>query len=487
MFVSNRYWFFSVLLVALFAGLCLDARAQSSSAKPNFIIIYADDLGYGDIGCYGQKRIKTPSIDRMAKEGIRFTDFYSAAAVCTPSRAALLTGCYPQRVGLGTAPVVRDGRIIDASVILSESPAGLNPDEVTIPELLKPLGYATACIGKWHLGHHKPFFPTRQGFDYYYGIPYSNDMKPTDMMRGEEVIEKDTDQPSLTERYTSEAIRFITEHRSKPFFLYLPHNMPHTPLSVPDRFKGRSAGGLYGDVIECLDWSVGEILGTVKKLGLDERTLVVFSSDNGPWLIRGDHGGFAGPLRNGKGSTYEGGMRVPAVMRWPGRIPAGRECYEIASTIDLLPTIVRLAGGSSPADRTIDGRDIYPLMTGQPGARSPHEVFFFYRNCELQAVRSGPWKLRLKQKWSSEDPYRRVQCPEAVMEEALYNLDTDLGEQKSVLKQHPEVVEKLQAYAQQAREDLGDSATGTVGKAVRPLGVVVDGLTSGPTHLVEDK
>lgn len=468
-------------VIAASLHLCL-AAASSDAPKPNFIIIYADDLGYGDLGCYGQKRIKTPNLDRLAAGGMRFTDFYSAAAVCTPSRAALLTGCYPQRVGLGVSPNLRDDQLTTNSVIYAESPVGLNPDEVTLPELLKPLGYATACIGKWHLGHHAAFLPTRQGFDEYLGIPYSNDMKPTVLMRGEEVIEPDVDQSTLTERYTSESIRFITENKGRSFFLYLPHAMPHTPLHASARFKGRSVAGLYGDVVECIDWSAGEILATLESLGIADRTIVIFSSDNGPWLIRGEHGGIATPLRSGKGATYEGGMRVPCIMRWPGKIPAGSTCGEVASTIDLLPTLVRLAGGQPPADRVIDGRDIYPLMSGSPGASSPHEAFFFYRLNELQAVRSGPWKLRLQTKWSSDDPYRRVACPEAVVPEALYNLEADIGEQKSVLKEHPDIAKRLREFARQAREDLGDEATGSKGKGVRPVGYVDEPITSAPTH-----
>jgi arylsulfatase A len=461
------------------AAVFLAVAAAAVPPKPNFIIIFADDLGYGDPGCYGQKRIKTPYLDRMAAEGMLFTDFYSAGAVCTPSRAALLTGCYPKRVELGSAPAVRpDGRETTQSVIHSASRVGLNPNEITVAEILKGQGYATACIGKWHLGHRIPFLPTRQGFDYYYGIPYSNDMKPTVLMRGEQVIEKNAHQPTLTERYTEEAIRFITEHREQPFFVYLPHSMPHTPLHVSERFAGRSEGGLYGDVIECLDWSVGEIVSALQRLGLDERTLVIFSSDNGPWLIRGDHGGFPTPLRNGKGSTYEGGMRVPCIMRWPGKIPAGKTCAEVATMMDFMPTLARLAGGSAPTDRIIDGHDIFALMTAQPDAKSPYEAFFYYRQTELQAVRSGPWKLRLATKWAHEEPYRRVVDPEAVLPEALYNLETDIGEQKSVLDQHRDTAKQLRRLADKAREDMGDDATGNPGRNVRPVGRLEDPVTS---------
>jgi len=291
---------------------------NSSGRKPNFVIIFTDDQGYADVGCFGAKGFATPNLDRMAAEGTKFTDFYSAAPVCSPARAALLTGCYPRRVSIPRVLFPRDN-------------IGLNPEEITIAELLKKRGYATACIGKWHLGHLPQFLPTSQGFDYYFGLPYSNDMSPLPLIEGNQAIEHDPDQNTLTQRYTEKAVDFITKNKDRPFFLYLPHTMPHVPLGVSENFKGKSARGLYGDVIMEIDWSVGKILQTLKKLNLDEQTLVIFTSDNGPWLSKGKHGGKADPLRDGKFSTYEGGMRMPCIMRWPGKIPPAKVCSEIAT------------------------------------------------------------------------------------------------------------------------------------------------------------
>lgn len=468
-----------MLFCALICGQAVWGQQAPTAPKPNFVIILADDLGYGDLGCYGQKRIKTPNLDRMAGEGMRMTDFYVAAPVCTPSRAALLTGCYPMRAGLGVAmrPVPGKGEIRH-HVLYPKSHYGLNPDEVTVAELLKAQGYATACVGKWHVGDQPAFLPTRQGFDCYFGVPYSNDMKPPVLMRDEKVIEEKTDLDKVTERYTEEAIRFIAANRERPFFLYLAHNAPHTPLNVPERFRGRSAGGLYGDDIESIDWSVGEVLSALKKQGLDERTMVVFLSDNGPWIIRGEKGGFPTPFRNGKGTTYEGGMRVPCIVRWPTKVPKGSVSSELACSFDLLPTFVGLAGGQLPTDRKIDGKDILSLLTAQPGAKTPHEAFFYYYMDELQAVRSGSWKLKLETTVKLDNCYQPVGDPTAKVPEALYNLETDPGEQKSVLQNHPDVVQRLHGFVEQMREDLGDAHLGIKGKNVRPIGFVGDTTTS---------
>jgi arylsulfatase A-like enzyme len=441
--------------------------------KPNFIIMFTDDQGYNDLGCFGSKMIKTPNIDRLAEEGVKFTDFYVGSSVCTPSRAALMTGCYPVRISMNAIPDENKQPVRD--VLFPHSPYGLHPDEITMAELLNSCGYGTACVGKWHLGVAPEFLPTRHGFDSYYGIPYSNDMQPTCMMRDETVIENDTNQETLTERYTEESIRFIRENKEQPFFLYLAHNMPHTPLHASERFRGKSQGGLYGDVVECIDWSMGRILETLEELGLDENTLVMFTSDNGPWYVQGENGGNATPWRASKGSTYEGGFRVPCVMRWPGAIPAGRVCSEMVTTMDILPTFAELAGGHAPEDRIIDGKDIRPLITGEAEAKSPHEAFFYYFLNELQAVRCGHWKLKLETKLVHEDKYvfmwRDDPHRDATIPEALYNLYVDPGEQKNVLRDHPDIVAKLHALIEKARADMGDSATNTAGKNVRPIGI----------------
>ncbi len=428
------------------------AKAAGSAKPPNFVFIFADDLGYGDLGCYGQKTIKTPRLDQMAAEGVRFTDFYVAAPVCTPSRAALLTGCYPLRVGL-------------PAVLNVNSKIGISSEEITLAQVLKTRGYATACIGKWHLGCQKQFLPTRHGFDYFFGLPYSNDMNtkksPLPLIRNEEVIEQPAVLETLTERYTEEAIKFIKENKERPFFLYFPHTFPHVPLAASERFRGKSAGGLYGDVVECIDWSVGRVLDTLKELGLEDNTLVIFSSDNGPWAQKRPNAGTAGPLRSSKGSTFEGGMREPFIARWPGKIPAGSICSEMATALDILPTFARLAGAKVPTDRIIDGRDIWPLISCRPGAVTPRESFSYYKGDQLQAVRSGKWKLVLPHKNGTED-----------VRLSLYDLKADIGERNDLSKEYPGIVKRLQALADQCREDLGDALTGAPGKNRRAPGRV---------------
>ena len=416
------------------------------SKSPNFIIIFTDDQGFEDIGCFGSPKIKTPHLDKLAAEGRKFTSFYSANSVCSPSRASLLTGCYPVRVSI-------------PGVLFPRHEIGLNPDEITIADLLKSKGYATSCIGKWHIGHKPKFLPTRQGFDSYYGIPYSNDMtidpeanlaadiklregftldrirneKPkkdfVPLMRNEEVIEYPCDQTTLTKRYTEEAVKFIEKNKNKPFFLYLPHTMPHIPLFASEKFKGKSERGLYGDTIEEIDWSVGEIMKSLRDNNLDENTLVIYTSDNGPWKLKGGRGGSAHPLRGFKFQTYEGGMRVPCIMHWKGKVPAGSSCDEIAATIDLLPTIAGLSGAEMPNERTIDGKDIWPLIAGKKGAQTPHEIYFFYKGNKLESARQGKWKLRRSGKKSQ--PVE------------LYDLASDISESKNLAKENEILVNEM--------------------------------------------
>jgi arylsulfatase A-like enzyme len=457
-------------------ALALALLANTAAADPrppNIVLVYADDLGYGDVGAYGAKRIRTPHIDRLAREGVRFTDFYVAQAVCSASRAALLTGAYPNRIGI-------------LGALFPTSTNGIADGETTLAELLKGRGYATAIYGKWHLGHLPPFLPTRHGFDDYLGLPYSNDMWPSHPDKGRfpplplyskgAVLTLNPDQSQLTGEYTRRAVAFIEANRERPFFLYLPHTMPHVPIFASARFRGRSRQGLYGDVVEEIDDSVGQLLATLRRLGLERDTLVIFASDNGPWLSYGDHAGSAGPLREGKGTAFEGGVRVPFVARWPGRIPAGRLQSEPAMTIDVLPTIARLTGAPLPT-LPIDGLDISPLLLGEPGTRSPHEAFYFYYGTELRALRGGRYKLVLPHRSDTlEGPPGQGGLPgkyvKADVPLALYDLVADVGETTDVAALHPDVVARLQALAERARDDLGDSLTERTGRGVREPGRV---------------
>lgn len=461
-----------LLLVVI--GLSLGIGSiPAADRPPNFVMIYCDDLGYGDIGPFGATGYQTPNLDRMAAEGMKFTDFHTAAAVCSASRVALMTGCYPQRVGI-------------LGALGPNAKVGINENEMLIPEVLKQRGYATAIFGKWHLGDNPRFLPTRHGFDKYFGLPYSNDMwpnhptnakayPPLPLIEGEKVVQKMPDQTQLTTWYTEHAVKFIQENKDRPFFLYVPHSMPHVPLFVSDKFKGKTERGLFGDVIAEIDWSVGQILSTLKSSGIDEQTLVLFSSDNGPWLSYGNHAGNAGPLREGKGTTWDGGHLEPTLARWPGKIPAGKVCKELTATIDVLPTFAKLAGAEVPKDRIIDGLNIWPLMSGVEGAKTPHDRFYYYWNFGLEAVQSGSWKLHLPHEYRSlagepgkdgkPGPYKTAKT-----ELALYNLENDVGEKTNVADQNPEVVKKLLALAEEGRADLGDSLTNRTGKNRRPPG-----------------
>jgi arylsulfatase A len=456
-----------VLSLVLLAPFTLSAAERA----PNIVLMYADDLGYGDIACFGNKTIRTPNLDRLAKEGIRFTDFYVAQAVCSASRTALLTGCYPNRVGIlgALGPASRNG---------------IHDYETTIAEMLKAKGYCTAIFGKWHLGHQPQFLPTRHGFDEYYGLPYSNDMWPQHptakfpalpLIAGEKTLELNPDQTKLTTDYTAHAVKFIEKNKDKPFFLYVPHSMPHVPLFVSEKHKGKSKAGVFGDVIEEIDWSMGELLATLKKHHLDENTLVIFTSDNGPWLSYGNHAGSAGPLREGKGTSWDGGVRVPFVARWPGKIPAASECREPAMTIDILPTLAKFASADLPKS-PIDGKDISALLMNKADAKSPHDAYYFYWGRELQAVRSGKWKLHFPHNYNTlktpgaegkPGPYANVKT-----EQSLYDLHADIGESKDVAKENPDVVAKLTKLADMMRDELGDSAQKKNGNGVRPAGMI---------------
>jgi arylsulfatase A-like enzyme len=453
----------------LVSFICLGlTQSLAAAEKPNFVVIFTDDQGYADLGCFGGEHVSTPRIDQMAAEGSRLTSFYVAGSVCTPSRGALMTGCYPKRIGLASG------------VFLAGDKRGLNPEEITIAEVLKSVGYRTGMFGKWHLGDQPEFLPTRQGFDEFFGLPYSHDIHPfhtndrkykfppLPLLEVERVIEEEPDADYLTKRITERAVSFIKSHKDEPFFLYVPHPIPHRPIhvsppfmaGVPESIKAKlkneeridyyTRDKIYSYAISEIDWSVGRILDALEAHGVDGNTLVMFSSDNGPKL------GKAAPLKGGKGSFFEGGMRMPTVIRWPGKIPAGIDNDEIMTTMDLLPTFAKLTGAEVPTDRVIDGKDIWPVLTGN--AKSPHEAFLYHKGNKLAAVRSGKWKLYLG---GAEGKGRR-----GSRGSALYDLEADIGEKANVLPDHPDVAERLRGYASAFEEDLAQNC--------RPAGFVAD-------------
>ncbi|RMG41702.1 MAG: arylsulfatase [Planctomycetota bacterium] len=474
--------FAAVVLAAIAAAICGSAACAATERPPNVVVIFIDDMGYADIGPFGAEGYQTPNIDRMAREGRVFTDFVVSSAVCSASRAALMTGCFHRRVGISGA-------------LGPGSRIGINADEVTLAEICKQKNYATAIFGKWHLGHHPKFLPLQHGFDEYFGLPYSNDMWPyhptagkrfprLPLIEGNRVIDPEVtpeEQTQLTTWYTEHAVDFIRRNKDRPFFLYVPHSMVHVPLFVSDKFKGKSQRGLFGDVVMEVDWSVGQILDTIRSLNLERHTLVIFTSDNGPWLSYGEHAGSAKPLREGKGTSFEGGIREPTVMWWPGRIPAGTKCTELASTIDILPTVAALIGARLP-DHKIDGKDIRPLMFGDPGAKSPHEaIVTYYAGGQLQAIRDRRWKLyfphtyrtlagRPGGKGGKPVPYSK-----AKIGLSLFDLHNDISETTNVIDKYPEQARRLMALAERYRDELGDTLTKRKGKAIRPAGRLMPG------------
>ncbi|MCF8373422.1 MAG: sulfatase [Bacteroidales bacterium] len=471
---------FSLLLIFSLFG------CKSEEPKlPNIVVIFIDDMGYADVGCFGASDYPTPNIDRLAGEGVRFTNFYASQAVCSASRSSLLTGCYAERVGIQGA-------------LNSYSNVGINPDETLIPEMLKEKGYTTGIFGKWHLGHHREFLPLQHGFDEYIGLPYSNDMwpvgydgvplagsgrkksnyPPLSLIDGNDVVDTIAnldDQAQLTTIYTNKAVQFIENHKEKPFFLYMPHSMVHVPIAVSEKFKGKSGKGLFADVMMEVDWSVGEIMKALKKNGLDENTLLIFTADNGPWLNYGEHAGSALPLREGKGCMWEGGPRVSAMMRWPDVIPAGLVCDKIASTIDILPTLSEISGTSLP-EKKIDGVSILSLMEGKKEA-NPRNQFYYYYGGDLIAVRKDNWKLVFPHKYRSykgvepgKDGFPGPYSKGVVAEEELYDLDKDISESTNLAAQYPEIVEELSIIGDSARSELGDRIQNRKGKSVREPG-----------------
>ncbi len=441
-----------VFLIIFSFGCTREFTDTPEKIKPNIILLFADDMGYGDLGIFGHPTIKTPNLDQMAEEGVKLTQFYAAASICTPSRAGLMTGRLPIRNGMN------GGR----SVFFPDTEGGLSQEEITIAEVLKPQGYATACIGKWHLGHHPEFLPPNHGFDYYFGIPYSNDMSPaqndwegakkfppTPLIMGTEVIEEEPDQALLTKRYTEHAVQFIRDNRDNPFFLYLPYTFPHIPLYASKEFLGNSKRGLYGDVVQEIDWSVGVINETLRELELENNTFIFFTSDNGPWLVMEERGGSAGLLFEGKGSTWEGGMREPAIVKFPAAIEPGWVSSAVSTTLDLFPTFAGLAGGEVPEDRIMDGVDIMPVLLKQKTIAK--DTVFFYKGRKLYAIRKGAWKAHFH---TVIRPYGPDQLYVEHAIPLLFNVEEDPAEKYNKASAHPGIIKEILAIKQYHEENL---------------------------------
>ncbi|WP_299556247.1 sulfatase [Seonamhaeicola sp.] len=463
------------LIVSLFTGCNSDKEHNKRNTKPNVVLVFIDDMGYGDVGCYGATGFETPNLDKMASKGMRFTNFYAAQPVCSASRAGLLTGCYPNRIGFSGA-------------LFPHHKIGLNPDEFTIAEMFKEQGYATACFGKWHLGWQKAFLPLQHGFDEYVGLPYSNDMWPHSNVTGEhlaagvsranmpplpliegnkviDTISSLKDQDMLTTLYTEKAVDFINRNADEPFFLYVPHTMGHIPLGVSDKFRGKSEQGFYGDVMMEIDWSVGEITKALKQNNIADNTIVIFTTDNGPWLNFGNHAGSSGGLREGKTTSWEGGQRVPFIINWPNNVPEGTVCNKLACAIDLLPTLASITGGRL-SDNKIDGVDISSLFKGDLESNPRETILYYFHKNHLNGVRKGHWKLVLPHTWASydtipgNDGHGGKRIKKTIDEPELYNMMRDPGEQYNVYDYYPEKVEELMDVVENARTELGDLNVG---------------------------
>lgn len=486
--VAAQKRLYTLALISLILFGYRYSEKETPSRIPNVIIILMDDMGYGDLECYGGFPYHTPHINRLAAEGMRFTNFYAAQAVCSASRAGLLTGCYPNRIGIHNA-------------LMPWSPIALNPEEETIAEVLKAKGYKTGMVGKWHLGQKEPYLPLQQGFDEYLGLPYSNDMWPVNydgkpvtdstnnkfkypplpLYEGNKVIRHINtldDQATLTTLYTERACRFIRENKNKPFFLYLAHPMPHVPIAVSAKFKGKSGEGLFGDLMEEIDWSVGQVMQTLAQEGVDKNTLVIFTSDNGPWLTFGNHAGNSGGLREGKGTAWEGGLRVPCIMKWPAKIPAGTVCNNMVSAIDLMPTLVNICKAQKPTKK-IDGVDIMPLLVQEADANPRDEFVYYYDVNNLKGVRKGQWKLvfpHISQTYKKTTAIGADGWPGKYASDsarlALYDLRTDPGETLDVKANHPDIVAQLTGIADRYRKELGDELTRQKGTGNRPAAKV---------------